>query len=170
MDSVRITVKRTTVEERRTEILDVTCQVVIERGFAATRIADIAQKLGVSTGLIHYHFDSKEQLLAEAFGGESPLEKAFEGKGCAACRKTGFRGRTGIHEMLLADEEMFASGGNDLSLPAIRRAAEARGMMSMLHDCVEKVRAGTVSAEALYEVLGAAGEPELPTAPEKNAA
>ena len=51
--------KRTTVEERRTEILDVTCQVVIERGFAATRIADIAHKLGVSTGLIHYHFDSK---------------------------------------------------------------------------------------------------------------
>jgi AcrR family transcriptional regulator len=62
-----LTLKRTTVEERRTEILDVTCQVVIERGFAATRIADIAHKLGVSTGLIHYHFDSKEQLLAEAF-------------------------------------------------------------------------------------------------------
>lgn len=59
--------KRTTVEERRAEILDVTCQVVIERGFAATRIADVANKLGVSTGLIHYHFDSKDQLLAEAF-------------------------------------------------------------------------------------------------------
>lgn len=59
--------KRNTVEERRTEILQVTCQVVIERGFAGTRIADVASKLGVSTGLIHYHFDSKEQLLAEAF-------------------------------------------------------------------------------------------------------
>lgn len=44
-----------------------TCQVVIERGFAATRIQDVAAKLGVSTGLIHYHFESKEQLLAEAF-------------------------------------------------------------------------------------------------------
>lgn len=59
--------KRNTVEERRAEILRVTCQVVIERGFAATRIADVANKLGVSTGLIHYHFESKEQLLAEAF-------------------------------------------------------------------------------------------------------
>lgn len=59
--------KRTTVEERRAEILAVTCEVVIERGFAATRIADVAHKLGVSTGLIHYHFESKEQLLAEAF-------------------------------------------------------------------------------------------------------
>jgi AcrR family transcriptional regulator len=60
-------VKRTTVEERRTEILEMTCEVVIERGFAATRVSDVANKLGVSTGLIHYHFDSKDQLLAEAF-------------------------------------------------------------------------------------------------------
>jgi len=60
-------VRRPTVEERRNEILEVTCQVVIERGFGATRIADVAAKLGVSTGLIHYHFESKDQLLAEAF-------------------------------------------------------------------------------------------------------
>lgn len=59
--------KKPTVEERREEILEVTCQVVIERGFAATRIADVAKRLGVSSSLIHYHFDSKEQLLAEAF-------------------------------------------------------------------------------------------------------
>jgi AcrR family transcriptional regulator/ketosteroid isomerase-like protein len=60
-------VKKPTVEQRRTEILQVTCDVVIERGFAATRINDVAKKLGVSSSLIHYHFDSKEQLLAEAF-------------------------------------------------------------------------------------------------------
>jgi len=60
-------VKKPTVEQRRTEILQTTCDVVIERGFAATRINDVAKKLGVSSSLIHYHFDSKEQLLAEAF-------------------------------------------------------------------------------------------------------
>ncbi len=59
--------KKPTVAERRTEILEVTCEVVIERGFAATRIADVAKRLDVSSSLIHYHFDSKEQLLAEAF-------------------------------------------------------------------------------------------------------
>ena len=59
--------KKPTVEERRTEILETTCEVVIERGFAATRIADVAKRLGVSSSLIHYHFESKEQLLAEAF-------------------------------------------------------------------------------------------------------
>ena len=59
--------RKPSVEERRNEILGVTCQVVIERGFGSTRIADVADRLGVSTGLIHYHFDSKDQLLAEAF-------------------------------------------------------------------------------------------------------
>ena len=59
--------KKQTVEERRNEILEVTCQVVIERGFAGTRISDVAKRLEVSSSLIHYHFDSKEQLLAEAF-------------------------------------------------------------------------------------------------------
>ena len=58
--------KRATVEQRRIEILETTCQVVVERGFAATRVSDVASRLGVSTGLIHYHFDSKEMLLAEA--------------------------------------------------------------------------------------------------------
>jgi AcrR family transcriptional regulator len=60
-------VKKQTVAERRAEILEVTCQVVIERGFAGTRISDVAKRLDVSSSLIHYHFDSKEQLLAEAF-------------------------------------------------------------------------------------------------------
>ncbi len=59
--------RRQTVDERRAEILETTCEVVIERGFAATRISDVAHKLGVSTGLIHYHFENKELLLAEAF-------------------------------------------------------------------------------------------------------
>lgn len=60
-------VKKETVEKRRIEILEATCEVVIERGFAGTRVADVAKKLGVSNSLIHYHFSSKEELLASAF-------------------------------------------------------------------------------------------------------
>lgn len=59
--------KHKTVEHRRNEILEATCDVVIQRGFAGTRISDVAQQLSISTSLIHYHFESKEQLLAEAF-------------------------------------------------------------------------------------------------------
>lgn len=59
--------RKQTVEERRNEILETTIQVVIERGFGAIRVTDVADRLGVSSGLIHYHFESKDQLLAEAF-------------------------------------------------------------------------------------------------------
>ncbi len=59
-------VRRQTLEARRTAILQTTCNVLVERGFNAMRIADVARQLGVSTGLIHYHFESKDQLLAEA--------------------------------------------------------------------------------------------------------
>lgn len=59
--------KKYAVEARRVEILEATCEVVIERGFAGTRIADVAKRLNVSNSLIHYHFESKEALLAAAF-------------------------------------------------------------------------------------------------------
>lgn len=54
-------------EARRLDILETACAVVIERGFAATRVSDVASRLSVSSSLIHYHFDSKESLLASAF-------------------------------------------------------------------------------------------------------
>lgn len=55
------------VAERRHEILEATCVVVAERGFRDLRIADVAKRAGYSTGTVHYYFDSKEELLKEAF-------------------------------------------------------------------------------------------------------
>lgn len=55
------------VEVRRQEILRATCEEVAKRGFANTRAADIAAVLGISTGLVFYHFDSKDALLSAAF-------------------------------------------------------------------------------------------------------
>lgn len=52
---------------RRDEIIDTMVDQIAQRGIAATRVADVASAMGVSTGLIHYHFDTKEALLAEAF-------------------------------------------------------------------------------------------------------
>jgi AcrR family transcriptional regulator len=52
---------------RREEILAATVQQVTVRGVSATRAADVAKALGISTGLIFYHFGSLDQLIAEAF-------------------------------------------------------------------------------------------------------
>ena len=60
-------VTRLRVEVRREEILDATLEVVTRLGLAATRVADVAAALGVSPGLVFYHFGTKDALVAEAF-------------------------------------------------------------------------------------------------------
>jgi AcrR family transcriptional regulator len=52
---------------RHEEILIATVQQIGVRGVSATRAADVAKALGISTGLIFYHFGSLDQLIAEAF-------------------------------------------------------------------------------------------------------
>lgn len=57
---------RRKVEVRREEILEAAAAEVTRRGFAGTRVADIASALGISTALVFYHFGTKEKLFAEA--------------------------------------------------------------------------------------------------------
>ena len=52
--------------ERLDEILDAACQAIVERGFSDTRVSDIAEVAGTSTGTIHYYFDSKQDVLMAA--------------------------------------------------------------------------------------------------------
>jgi AcrR family transcriptional regulator len=59
---------RRNVEVRREEMLAATTDLLDRVGLAAIRVADVAQELGVSPGLVFYHFGSKDALVAEAFG------------------------------------------------------------------------------------------------------
>jgi AcrR family transcriptional regulator len=52
---------------RREEILESAVSQLNQRGLASIRVTDVAKSLGISTGLIFYHFGSKEQLIADAF-------------------------------------------------------------------------------------------------------
>ena len=58
--------------ETRERILDAACDVIAEHGIEDVRIARIATVAGVSPPLVHYHFATRELLLAEA------LEHSFE--------------------------------------------------------------------------------------------
>lgn len=54
-------------DTRREEILAMTLEQIGHRGIAATRVQDVAGALGISTALVHYHFSSKDELMAAAF-------------------------------------------------------------------------------------------------------
>lgn len=53
-------------DERRRQILEAAAAVIAERGVCDARVADIANRIGTSPGLILYYFPSKDTLLAEA--------------------------------------------------------------------------------------------------------
>jgi AcrR family transcriptional regulator len=56
---------RKDVDERRAQIIEATREVALVRGLAHLRVADVATHLDISSGLVHYHFSSKDELLVE---------------------------------------------------------------------------------------------------------
>ena len=51
--------------EARSRILAAAAEVIVRDGLAQVRMASIARAAGVSAGLLHYHFDTKELLFGE---------------------------------------------------------------------------------------------------------
>lgn len=53
-------------DSRRAQMLGSALEVIVERGFPDTRIADVAERAEVSPALVIYYFKTKDRLLAEA--------------------------------------------------------------------------------------------------------
>lgn len=61
--------KRTRAEiaaQTREAILNAACEVIAEIGFEGIRMRMVAERAGVSTAALHYHFDTRENLFAAA--------------------------------------------------------------------------------------------------------
>ncbi|PKM72019.1 MAG: TetR/AcrR family transcriptional regulator [Firmicutes bacterium HGW-Firmicutes-16] len=52
-------------QKRREEILEAALDLFIRKGYAATKISDIAERVGMSVGLLFHYFKSKESLYEE---------------------------------------------------------------------------------------------------------
>ena len=65
-------------EARRIEMLRAAAELICERGFGDTRIADVAKRAGVSSALVIYYFGTRDRLLVDAlrFSEESFYEAA----------------------------------------------------------------------------------------------
>ena len=77
---------------------------------------------------------------------------ACHGAGCEACGQTGYAGRTGIFELLVASEAIRAQIHNQTAEADIRATALAQGMVLMRDDGQRLVDAGITSAEELLRV------------------
>ncbi len=78
---------------------------------------------------------------------EARTLKLFRGKGCERCNSTGYKGRTGLYEVMSIDDdirEMILSGASAIEL---RNKAIEHGMISLRGSGLEKIRNGMTSIE-----------------------
>lgn len=123
--------------EARTRILAAAADCIVRDGLAKVRMAGIAKAAGVSAGLLHYHFDTKEQLFADLLGyshgvssvlNEQALRRAGDGP---AQRLSSFLDRCLPSDERLADEWLL---WQELTLLCIRQPELAKVGAALYED------------------------------------
>jgi general secretion pathway protein E len=89
-------------------------------------------------------------LLADKPVGNITLER---GMGCAACRQTGYRGRTGIFELLRFDEDLKQAVTRGTDRAALRALPSVQRMRTLKQDGWARVQAGITTVEEVLRVV-----------------
>jgi general secretion pathway protein E len=97
---------------------------------------------------------TERELLPTSWG-DRPVYAAV---GCSACKKTGYRGRTGIYELVVVDDELRGLVHDVGSEQALRNHALRHGMVSLREDGFRWVAAGETTVEEVLRVTRATTE------------
>jgi general secretion pathway protein E len=127
---------------------------------AATLEGVLAQRLVRRTcPSCRERYDPEPQAVAYLGGqpvGEADRRWRWErGAGCVECRGTGFRGRTGIFELMPVDDAVRAAILPGVGEEPLRAAARGAGMRTLREDGWRAARAGLTTVEEVLRVLGA---------------
>ena len=82
------------------------------------------------------------------------FEDFYKGVGCKKCRNTGFKGRIGIHEVLVINDELRDVIASNPSTGNIRRLGKENGMITLQHDGFRKVHEGITTIEEVFHIAG----------------
>ncbi|MHB8109371.1 MAG: GspE/PulE family protein [Syntrophorhabdaceae bacterium] len=77
----------------------------------------------------------------------------YRGKGCPACKYKGYRGRTGVYEVLVLDDELRELINSRAPSEVLKKKAHEKGMRVMRDDAVMKVLFGTTTLEEALNVV-----------------
>ncbi|MGH7674511.1 MAG: GspE/PulE family protein, partial [Gemmatimonadales bacterium] len=80
------------------------------------------------------------------------LPTLYRGRGCAACRHTGYRGRAGIFELLTVTDEIRRALVQSEPEHAVREIARSQGMSTLAEDGWAKAQAGVTTVEEVLRV------------------
>jgi type II secretion system protein E len=98
--------------------------------------------------------DAGRELQRLGLGGDG-LEMFFRGRGCEACRDTGYRGRVGLYELLEVTDEIREALTESHSSQDVRKRAITAGMRTLRGDGVRLVRLGVTTPEEVVRVTRA---------------
>jgi len=81
--------------------------------------------------------------------------KLWQGAGCEKCRHTGYKGRVGVYELMVIDDDLRDLITRNPSLTEMRSAAVEGGMQTLRDDGLVKVANGMTTIEELMRVTEA---------------
>jgi len=73
-------------------------------------------------------------------------------QGCRECRNTGYRGRIGLFEVLIMNDEVARLINSDVTTPQLRKRARELGMRTLREDGIRKVLAGITTGSEVIRV------------------
>ncbi|WBL17082.1 TetR/AcrR family transcriptional regulator [Sutcliffiella sp. NC1] len=152
-----------TKEDKRQKLIEAAYKVFSQKGFNNTSVKEVAQEAGITPGLVHYYFKSKEELLFAVqrdiqskyhkhYDGEDtsttePLEVLKEIKSRVQNNPDWYRWRYELYSLGLKNESlqqevqsMMKSGRDSLSYPLqslVKEPKEADAMASILLACFD---------------------------------
>jgi general secretion pathway protein E/type IV pilus assembly protein PilB len=86
------------------------------------------------------------------FPGTESTVKLWKGAGCRACRQTGFRGRSGIYELMITNDTIREMCVQRVNAVAIRNQALKQGMLTLRQDGWRKVLLGQTTIDEVARV------------------
>ena len=97
-------------------------------------------------------FDPPDAAALRAEFGDNAPDRFFRGRGCRECQGTGYRGRTGVFELMPITESLRAMILERASSGEIRKEAARQGMRSLREDGWRLVRDGKTTIEEVLRV------------------
>jgi Type II secretory pathway, ATPase PulE/Tfp pilus assembly pathway, ATPase PilB len=103
-----------------------------------------------------YEPDARQRDLLYAMNEGRPLTvpTLYRAKGCPKCDNLGYRGRMGVHEILMFDDRLQALVMQGADTKTLRSAAVESGMIPMIEDGLAKAAQGLTSLEELQKRVG----------------
>jgi len=78
--------------------------------------------------------------------------RMFKGKGCDACDFTGYKGRKGIFELLIVDDDIREMISQNTDSETLKKKAMEKGMIPLIQDGLIKVSSGITTIEEVLRV------------------